>query len=257
MFVLLQKLYRLGKLNFRIHFLHVKAQNNIGDTMFIPIIRTTILYVAIIIAVRLMGKRQISDLQTTELVVTMLISDIASIAVENTAQPLLSGVIPMAVLVVCEIVLSAAMIKNTKLRKIICGKPIIVINNGKIQQSELKRLRMSVEDLSEELRQQGVFSFKDVAFAIVETNGKTSVMKKPQRDTPTLSDLKLKAQDNGIEAVVISDGTLSKFSMKLCEIDEKFICDTLKKENMKLEDVFIMTADKTKKYTIVKRSDNI
>lgn len=225
--------------------------------MFIPIIRTTILYIFIIIAVRLMGKRQISDLQTTELVVTMLISDIASIAVENTAQPLLSGVIPMVILVICEILLSAAMIKSSKLRKSICGRPIIVINDGKIQQSELKRLRMSVEDLSEELRQQGVFSFKDVAFAIVETNGKTSVMKKANRDIPTMDDLKLKAEDNGIEAVVINDGAMSKFSMQLCGIDEGFINQTLKKENLTLKEVFIMTANRSKEYTIIKRSENL
>lgn len=225
--------------------------------MFIPIIRTTILYIIIIVAVRLMGKRQISDLQTTELVVTMLISDIASIAVENTAQPLLSGVIPMVILVICEIILSAVMIKSSRFRKIICGKPIIVINDGKIQQSELKRLRMSVEDLSEELRQQGVFSFKDVAFAIVETNGKTSVMKKANRDTPTMDDLNLKAEDNGIEAVIVNDGSLSRFSMQLCDISEDFIYNTLKREHLRLEEVFIMTANRSKQYTIVKRSENL
>lgn len=233
------------------------TKNNNGDIMFIPIIRTTLLYIIIILAVRLMGKRQISDLQTTELVVTMLISDIASIAVENTSTPLLSGLIPMTVLVICEIILSAAMIKNAKFRKAICGRPIVVINDGKIQQNELKRLRMSVEDLSEELRQQGIFSFKDVAFAIVETNGKTSVMKKASRDTPTLDDLNIKATDNGIETVVVSDGSLSKCSMQLCNIDEKFIYKTLKKENLKLEEVFIMTANRNKDYTIIKRSEQL
>ena len=237
-------------------FLRIKHNTN-GDVMFITIIRTAVLYVFIIIAVRLMGKRQISDLQTTELVVTMLISDIASIAVENTAQPLLGGVIPMIILVVCEIILSGAMIKNSKLRRVICGKPIIVINDGKVQQSELKRLRMSVEDLSEELRQQGVFSFKDVAFAIVETNGQTSVMKKANRDTPTMDDLKLQADDKGIEAVIISDGSLSKFSMQLCELDENFIKEILKKEHLNLEDVFIMTANRSREYTIIKRSDKL
>lgn len=239
------------------HIIPKTPQNTNGDIMFIPIIRTALLYVLIILAVRLMGKRQISDLQTSELVVTMLLSDIASIAVENTAQPLLSGVVPMIVLVILEIILSAAMIKNSNIRKAICGKPIIVINDGKIEQSELKRLRMSVEDLSEELRQQGVFSFKDVAYAIVETNGKTSVMKKSNRDTPTLDDLNIKAGGNDIEAVVINDGALSKFSMQLCNIDNDFVYDTLKKEGIKLEEVFIMTANRSKEYTIIKRSENL
>ena len=223
--------------------------------MFIPIIRTTILYLTIIVAVRLMGKRQISDLQTTELVVTMLLSDIASMAVEDTSQPLLGGMIPMLVLVICEIILSAGMIKSSRLRKLICGKPVIVISDGRICQSELKRLRMSVEDLSDELRQQGVFSLKDVAYAIVETNGQTSIMKKAGMENPTLNDLNIKPDDKGIEAVVINDGTVSDFSMKLCGIDYGFIEKTLKKENTDIKDVFIMTVNKKRDYTIIKRSE--
>lgn len=223
--------------------------------MFIPIIRTAILYLTIIVAVRLMGKRQISDLQTTELVVTMLLSDIASMAVEDTSQPLLGGMIPMLVLVICEIILSAGMIKSSRLRKLICGKPVIVISDGRICQSELKRLRMSVEDLSDELRQQGVFSLKDVAYAIVETNGQTSIMKKAGMENPTLNDLNIKPDDKGIEAVVINDGTVSDFSMKLCGIDYGFIEKTLKKEKTDIKDVFIMTVNKKRDYTIIKRSE--
>ncbi len=116
---------------------------------------------------------------------------------------------------------------------------------------------MSVEELSEELRQQGVFSFKEVAFAIVETNGKTSVMKKPGSDTPTVNDLQLPVSEDGIETVVINDGSLSKFSMKLCGIDEEFIARALKKEHTELKDVFIMTANQAHDYTIIKRSDKL
>ena len=223
--------------------------------MFITIIRTTLLYVLIIIAVRFMGKRQIGDLQTTELVVTMLLSDIASLAVENSSKPLMGGVIPMAVLVVCEIFLSGAMIKNSKLRRAVCGRPIIVINDGKIEQGELKRLRMSVEDLSESLRQQNIFSFDDVLFAIVETNGQLSVMKKPNKENPTMDDFNLKAEDKGIEAVVISDGALSRFSMQLCDVNEEFIKSVLIKENLSQDEVFIMTINRNKEYTIIKRSE--
>ncbi len=225
--------------------------------MFISIIRTTFLYIIIIAAVRFMGKRQIGELQTTELVVTMLLSDIASLAVENSSKPLLGGVIPMLVLVVCEVFLSGAMIKNARLRRLICGRPIVVINDGKIEQSELKRLRMSVEDLSESLRQQDIFSFDDVKFGIVETNGTLSVMKKPEKENPTMSDLKLKTDDKGIEAVVISDGTLSHFSMQLCDVDEKFISKILKKEKVSQKDVFIMTVNRKREYNIIKRSDKL
>ena len=211
------------------------------------------LYVVIIAAVRFMGKRQISDLQTTELVVTMLLSDIASLAAQNTSQPLLYGIIPMTVLVTFEIILSGAMIKNAPLRKLICGRPIIVINNGKIDQRELARLRMSVEDLSEELRQQNVFSFKDVLFAIVETNGKLSVVKQPEKETPTLSDIGIRADKSNIEAVVISDGALNETMMNLCSTDKNFINSILKKKHLDISDVFIMTMNPLHEYNIIKK----
>ena len=225
--------------------------------MFISIIRTAILYSLIIIAVRFMGKRQIGDLQTTELVVTMLLSDIASLSVENASKPLLSGLLPMTVLVVCEVFLSGAMLKNSFLRKTICGRPIIVINDGEIQQKELKRLRMSVDDLSESLRQQDVFSFDDVLFGIVETNGKLSVMKKPEKENPTNEDLKIKTENKGIETVIISDGEFSRLSMQLCDVDEKFVKKILAKEKIDQKDVFIMTLNRKKEYNIIKRSDDL
>ena len=225
--------------------------------MFISIIRTAILYSLIIIAVRFMGKRQIGDLQTTELVVTMLLSDIASLSVENASKPLLSGLLPMTVLVVCEVFLSGAMLKNSFLRKTICGRPIIVINDGEIQQKELKRLRMSVDDLSESLRQQDVFSFDDVLFGIVETNGKLSVMKKPEKENPTNEDLKIKTENKGIETVIISDGEFSRLSMQLCDVDEKFVKKILSKEKIDQKDVFIMTLNMKKEYNIIKRSDDL
>ncbi len=146
--------------------------------MMIIIIRTAVLYFAIIAAVRFMGKRQVSDLQNSELVVTMLLSDIASMAAQNTSQPLLYGVVPMTVLVASEVLLSAAMFSSVKIRRLVCGQPIVVVSNGKADKFELRRLRMSEEDLNEQLRQLEVFSLNDVKLAIVETNGKLSVMKK-------------------------------------------------------------------------------
>ena len=146
--------------------------------MIIIIIRTAVLYFAIIAAVRFMGKRQVSDLQNSELVVTMLMSDIASLAAQNTSQPLLYGVVPMTVLVASEVLLSALMFSSVRIRRLVCGRPIIVVTDGKPDKFELRRLRMSEEDLNEQLRQADVFSLDEVKLAIVETNGKLSVMKK-------------------------------------------------------------------------------
>lgn len=145
--------------------------------MLITLIRTVLLYVFIVLAVRIMGKRQISDMQTSELVITLVISDIASIPMQNTAQPLLSGVLPIMILVALEIIVSVIMMKSKKFRKVVCGNPIIIIKNGKVDEKELKRMRISYDDLYSLLRQQEVFNVSDVKYGIVETNGSISLMK--------------------------------------------------------------------------------
>ena len=225
--------------------------------MIISVIRTILLYIVIILAIRIMGKRQIGELQTSELVVTLLISDIAAIPMQNTEQSLLSGIVPILILIVCEIIISLLMLKRAGFRRIICGKPIVIISDGKINQSEMHRLRMSTEDLSEELRQQGVFNIEDVGFAIVETNGKLSVLKKPEKDIPTAEELGIKADDKGLEAVVISDGEISKCSLKICGLSRDWLFDTLKKENTELNDVFLMIANRQGEYKIIEKERKI
>ncbi len=221
--------------------------------MIISVIRTVLLYIVIILAIRIMGKRQIGELQTSELVVTLLISDIASIPMQDTEQSLLSGIVPILILIACEIVISILMMKRAGFRRLICGKPVIIISDGKIDQKAMHKLRMSTEDLSEELRQQGVFNIEDVSFAIVETNGKLSVMKKPEKDTPTAEELGVKTENNGIEAVVISDGEISKYSLDACHLDRKWVFRQLKKENVDIKDVFLMIANRNGEYKIIEK----
>lgn len=225
--------------------------------MIISVIRTILLYIVIILAIRIMGKRQIGELQTSELVVTLLISDIAAIPMQNTEQSLLSGIVPILILIVCEIIISFLMLKRASFRRIICGKPIVIISDGKINQSEMHRLRMSTEDLSEELRQQGIFNIEDVGFAIVETNGKLSVLKKPEKDIPTAEELGIKTNDKGLEVVVISDGEISKYSLKICGLNRDWLFDILKKENTELNDVFLMIANRQGEYKIIEKERKI
>ncbi|MFR2805958.1 MULTISPECIES: DUF421 domain-containing protein [Eubacteriales] len=200
-----------------------------------------------------MGKRQISELQTSELVVTLLISDIASIPMQNTGQPLVSGLVPIFTLVAIEIILSVMMLKSGRFRKVICGRPIVVINDGKIQQSELRRLRMTTEDLFEDLRQNSIVSISDVAYAIVETNGKLSVVKKPGKDSVTPDMLQLVVPDTGIETVVISDGVISETSAKLCKKSVAWVEGVLKGKNLTADQVFLMTANTAGDFQIIKK----
>ncbi|WP_405317308.1 DUF421 domain-containing protein [Ruminococcus sp.] len=219
--------------------------------MIISILRTVILYVFIILAIRLMGKRQISDMQPSELVVTLVVSDIASLPMQNTSQPLLSGVIPVLVLVSLEIAASALMMKSRLFRRLICGNPVVVIEDGKLLQKQLKRLRMSAEDLFAQLRQQDIFSIDEVQYCIVETNGSISVLEKPQNRVPTAQDLGVTIGDNKLEAVVVCDGELLDDGLKLCSGSRMQVDNILQENNAKLSEVFILTLDGNGKYNLI------
>jgi uncharacterized membrane protein YcaP (DUF421 family) len=223
--------------------------------MLISIIRTLVLYAFVILCIRLMGKRQLSEMQPSELVITLVISDIASIPMQNTSQPLLSGIVPVLVLVALEIGASVLMMKSGKFRKLLCGSPIVVIKDGKVLQSQMKRLRLTTEDLCVQLRQQNVFSLEEVQYCIVETNGSVSVLEKPKFRQPTANDLKIEIPDNKIETVVISDGILLDNSLELCQKSEKDVFDILNKEKLKAQDVFLMTLDALGKYTIILKEE--
>ena len=145
--------------------------------MAVTLIRATILYVIIIFLIRLMGKRQIGELQPSELVITILISEIASIPMENNSVPIINSVVALFALVAYEILTSAAGLKSNKLRSVIQGHPVIVIRDGKIDAKALKKLRMTVNDLVSALRQKDVFEISQVSYAIFETNGAVSGFK--------------------------------------------------------------------------------
>lgn len=221
--------------------------------MWISLVRTIIMYAAILIAVRLMGKRQISQLQTSEWVVTLLISELAVMPIQQHGDPLWSGLLPMVVLVVCEIVVSLLMLKSGGFRKVVCGSPIVVIQNGKVLQHQMRRLRMSTEDLFEELRLAGAFALEDVAYAIMETNGRLSVLKRAAADTLTPKQASVKVPDEALEVVVISDGHISEHSLVLCGRDPAWLRDQLKCQGAELEDVFIMTMRTDGKQRIIRK----
>lgn len=221
--------------------------------MLIAIIRTLILYVFIIIAIRLMGKRQISDMQPSELVVTLVVSDIASLPMQNTSQPLLSGVIPVMVLVALEILTSVIMMKSRRFRRLVCGNPVVVIEDGKLLQGQLRRLRMTTEDLFAQLRQQNIFSLADVQYCIVETNGMVSVLEKPQHRIPDAEEMGVAIEDNKLETVVISDGKLLRDGMELCQTDSEQVKRLLEESGVRAEEVFLMTLDGKGNYQIVRK----
>lgn len=219
--------------------------------MLLSLLRTLIMYAVILLGVRIMGKRQISQLQTSELVVTFLISELAVIPIENPESPLWTGLSPMAALILCEILVSFLMLKRGSFRKLICGKPVIIIEDGKILQEQMRKLRMSTEELFEQLRQNGVFSLEEVAYAVIETNGMMSVSRHAKEDALTPRQCGIEVEEEYLEVVVVSDGEISKSSLKLCGKTPEWVGERLKGRGIEVKDVFIMTARLNGDYKII------
>ena len=211
--------------------------------MTIALLRTIILYFVVIASIRLLGKRQVGELQASELVVTLLISDLASVPMQSSGVPLMSGLIPILVLVFLELILSGAMLKSARFRRLFCGSPVILLWNGVIDKSAMKKLRVTVDDLFEQLRQQGVFHLEDVYCAVVETNGKLSVLLRETAQPVTAKMAGLTPEKAEMPLPVISDGLLLKKSMDISGHDRKWLESLLRKKKLKINEIFIMTVD--------------
>lgn len=218
--------------------------------MSIVLVRSLILYILVIFSVRLMGKRQLGELQPSELVITILISNIATLPLEDIDIPLSLGVTPILALVCFEVIVSWLNMIFPKFRKMISGSPKIIIRNGKTDPKILKELRFSVDDLMMSLREKEVFDIEDVQYAIVETTGNISVMRKQTADTPTREDIGLKIKNNDPPQVIISDGKIIPQAVKVMGVEGN-IEKILRPTNLKIKDIFIMTADTQGNYFIV------
>ena len=219
------------------------------------IIRTVILYFLVTLGIRLMGKRQIGDMQPNELVITLLISEIAAIPLQDTSQPILSGVTAIFVLVILEIVVSVIAMKSLIARKLLNGKSVVVIKNGVVDQQMMKSVRMTVIDLIELLRGQNVFDISTVAFAVLEVNGGLSVLLKTAEQPATVKDLNIHKKEDFLPLPVISDGVIIKESLTALEISRKDLLKKLGKTDVK--DIFLMSLDRNGKQTIIKKRDKI
>lgn len=179
--------------------------------MLILVVRTLILYGIVIVAMRIMGKRQLGELQPSELVVAIMISDLASVPMQAIDIPLLTGIIPVLTLIVAEVMMSYLSLKSKRIRRFLSGEPSVVVYDGEVNETELKKLRFNINDLLEELRLNGCHDISDVAVAVLETSGKLSVIPKDNARAVTVEDLQLEnVRRDGLPCVIISDGTLNK-----------------------------------------------
>lgn len=221
--------------------------------MLISFVRTGILLIVIVIAVRIMGKRQIGQLQPAELVVTILLSEIAATPMQDNDIPMLNSLVAIAVLVSLEILMSVVSLKSRKARGLLQGNSVIIIRNGKVDYREMKRLRYTLDDLLEALRQKDVFDIGDVQYAIAETNGTLSVLLKSGKRTVTTDDLGIESTDNGLSCAVIKDGEIVKSEFRDCAMNDRKLESLIKSTGEKIEDIFLLTVDKSGSYNLIKK----
>ena len=218
-------------------------------------IRTVIIYFILTIIMRIMGKRQLGELDVGELVITIILSEIATNPITNPDRSLLEAVVPMATLASLEILTSALIIKAPIFKSILSSKPTVLVARGVIDFRQMKRVRISLEELVSQVRQNGIYDLNEVDYAILEENGKMSVIPKNANRQPDKSDMKVYCPDNGIMHLVISDGSVNSHGLSIVKKDRAWLERTLARLGIGIKDVLCMTVDDSGKIFIQKRDN--
>lgn len=211
--------------------------------MLIILIRTLIVYFSLILTMRLMGKRQIGELEVTDLVTTLLLSEIASLPITNREIPIAYAIIPMVTLLTLEICSSVILVRLPRLRSLVSSRPSVIIRNGILDQRVLSGLRISIDELMSEVRQQGLSDLAQVECAILEKNGKLTVLPKPAFSPPTAKDLGLNPPCDGLMHVVFRNGSISREGLELINKNRNWLEAELQKKNLRLDDLFCVMAN--------------
>lgn len=211
--------------------------------MILSCFRTVILYLVLIAAMRMLGKRQIGQLEPSEFVVAMLVADLASVPMQNSGIPLLSGLVPILTVLGLELVLSGFAMGSVKFRRLLCGKPVILIENGKPIQENLRQTRVTLDELTAKLRLKDVLDITTVQFAILETDGNLSVFPYP-KDTPaTAKAAGIQVKKQFIPITIIEDGFFSPENLQKAGKDERWLRGVLEEKRSDISDTFLLTVD--------------
>ncbi len=221
--------------------------------MLTAFIRTGILFVFIVISLRLMGKRQIGQLQPAELVITILLSEMAATPMQDNDIPMLNTLVSISVLTALEIIMSALSLKSSRLRNLLQGHSVIVVKDGVPDEKQLRRLRFSVDDLLEALRQKDVFDISQVKYAVAETDGSLSVLLKSEDQPLTAADMGIKKPEKGFPAPLVMDGEINFSDITEGVFSKKEILKAVENNKVKTEDIFILTLDEKGNKVLVKK----
>ena len=221
--------------------------------MLISFLRTIILYLLLIASIRLMGKRQLGEMEPTEFVVTMLVANLAAVPMQEI--PLLAGAVPILVVLAMELLLSVLSYHSIKFRRLICGKPVILIENGKLIQRNLQKTRVTPDELTEYLRLQGVVDLAQVKYAILETSGNVSALLYPKYEPASAKDAGVQVDDLHLPITLISGGRLLRENLDLLGKSEAWVRESLSAYNCEIRDVFLLTCEPGGKLYLSIRED--
>ncbi len=222
--------------------------------MFISFIRTIILYLIIVLTLRIMGKRQVGELEPSELVVAILISDLAAVPMQDIGIPLLSGVIPILTLLALELFASETSMRSIRFRAFLCGKPVFIIRDGVIDQTAMEKNRLTMDELSFCLRQNNILDAAQVQYAVLETNGQLTTFLYPKYAPLTAGDAGKKPQEQEFPVTVISDGRIMEENLSAVGLNLSWLRRQLSRQNLHQEEIFWMTATSGKKTNVIKKA---
>ena len=215
-------------------------------------IRTVIIYAILTALMRLMGKRQLGELDVGELVITILLSEIASLPITNPEKSMLHAIIPIITLALLEILTSFLILKIPLFKKILASKPSVIIAHGRLDIKAMRRVRISMEDLVSQIRQNGIFDIDEVDYAILEENGKMSIIPKAKNRQPDFEDLGMQTDNSGMMHIIVSDGIVNGHGLHLLNKDEKWLLSILKSKSIPIKKVFCMTSNDSGSIYIIK-----
>lgn len=223
--------------------------------MLISYFRTAVLYLVLILSIRMMGKRQIGQMEASEFVVTMLVANLASIPMQDAAIPLYSGLLPILVVLGMELTLSGLILRSVLIRRFFCGKPVVLIDNGKVLLENLRRTRVTLDELTGHLRQKDVLDIRTVQFAILETDGSLSVFPFPKERPASAKEAGIPVKKQYLPITVVEDGYVSKENLKKAGKEEDWIEKVLQQHQATRSDTLLLMVDSSD-HVIFLRKEN-